>query len=168
MGKMLMFETHQSIAQCIERIEMNMDSRVGALYYSYGPLVGKVKDNRIWLIKRTYRRTNSFARVFHGQFETQNGKTILMGSFKLFLIIKMLLAITMAFHLLIFGVMLYGATQVESSETILTLGLPFWLFMTIGGLLVAYIGHCNSLKEERNLIELLEEMFGTAESDGSE
>lgn len=84
------------------------------------------------MIKRTYRRTNSFARVF---------------------------------HLLILGIMLYGATQVENRETILTLGLPFWHFMTMGGLLVAYIGHRNSL---RYLIELLEEKFGTAESDGSE
>lgn len=157
---MIEFETHQSIERCIERIEENIDSRVGALYYSYGPLVGKVKDNRIWLIKRTYRRSNSFGRVFDGQFETQNGKTLLKGTFKLFLLIKMLLAVTIAFHTLIFGIMLYGVTQLENRETILTIGLPIWFFMTCGGILTAYIGHRMSLKEERHLLALLEELLG--------
>lgn len=34
---MIRLDKHQSIGQCIKRIEKNMDSKVSALYYSYAP-----------------------------------------------------------------------------------------------------------------------------------
>lgn len=158
---MIRFESEEPMESCQERISAGIDDRFGAHLYSWGPLVGSVKDDHLLLNKRTYRRVNSFRRVFDGKFRREKGKTILEGRFRLYRFITVILALIALFHSFVLFVVMYGVAKGEPLGIPFFTFLSFWCLFTVLGVLLYFLGLYYSKKEEKELIEFLETLLKT-------
>lgn len=151
--------TELSKEACKQKLLNHMDARLGAIWYSIGPIVGTIKGDDVVIQKRTAFFNNSFGRLFYGRLYSEHQKTILEGQFRLFTPVKCLMGVMIAVYLLMLSFLTYGVLV----STAQTEGL-FWGFLglfgmaIIAGVIYAF-GRKKSRAEEAYLVEFLQDVL---------
>lgn len=147
--------TELSKDACKRKLLEHMDTRLGAIWYSLGPIVGTIKGDDVVLQKRTAFFNNSFGRLFYGRIICENQKTILEGQFRLFTPVKCLMGVIITVYLVMLSFLIYGLLV----STAQTEGL-FWGFLGLFGMsiftgVIYAFGRYKSRAEETYLVEFL-------------
>lgn len=151
--------TELSKDACERKLLDHMDTDLGALWYSIGPIVGTIKDDNVVIQKRTAFFYNSFGRLFYGRIICENQKTILEGQFRLFKPVKWFMGVIIAMYLVILSFLIYGLL----ASTAQTEGL-IWGFLGLFGMsiftgVIYTFGRYKSLAEEAYLVEFLQDIL---------
>ena len=144
---------------CKRKLIDHMDTRLGAIWYSIGPIVGTIKGDDVVIQKRTAFFNNSFGRLFYGRIICENQKTIVEGQFRLFTPVKWFMGIMIAVYLVILSFLIYGLL-VSSAQTE---GL-IWGFLSLFGMsifagVIYAFGRNKSRAEEAYLVEFLQDIL---------
>lgn len=151
--------SEMSLDECRNKLLSHMDTSFGAMFSLESFVVGHIKEDRVFMHKRTPFYANSFGRAFYGHLFKSGDHTVLEGKFKLYTPVKLLLIIMILIYLLILSLMVYGMITSPSVTSELILGMFLVIgFGVLGGCLYAF-GRYRSYVEENYLIELLEAVF---------
>lgn len=156
---LIRFESRFPVKESISKIQnQTMDSHL-PLIFSYGPIVGKIKGDKLILQKRSFNYNNPFAKFFYCSISEKQGKTVVEGEFKLHIAIKGAIAIYFSFLFIIMGALSVGLVTPMIDLTMALLGFGLVLFMCIFFLIVFYFVSKASQKEEAFLIEWLQTLL---------
>ncbi len=147
--------TELSKEACKQKLLNHMDARLGAIWYSIGPIVGTIKGDDVVIQKRTAFYNNSFGRLFYGRIICENQKTILEGQFRLFTPVKWLIGVMIAVYLVMLSFLIYGLLVSTAQTEGLIWGFLGLFGMSIFAGVIYAFGRYKSRTEETYLVEFL-------------
>jgi hypothetical protein len=151
--------TELSKEACKSKLLNHMDTRLVAIWYSIGPIVGTIKGDDIVIQKRTAFFNNSFGRLFYGRIYCENQKTILEGQFRLFTPVKWLIGVILAVYIVMLSFLIYGLLVSTAQTEGLIWGILGLFGMSIFAGVIYAFGRKKSQAEEKYLVEFLHDIL---------
>lgn len=152
-------ESSLSVKESLTKIQNQIIDAPFAMIFSYGPIVGKIKGDRLILQKRSFNSKNPFAKFFYASISDKQGKTLLEGDFKLHRVTKVAIAFYFSFLVMVTGLLFFGLVTPLVDLTVALLGFGMVLFMGTFLLILLHLASKASQKEEAFLIEWLQTLL---------
>lgn len=164
-------KTNIEIEECKRRINNTIDSRPLSLLFSPIEVVGKVRAEKFWLHKRTINFRNPLTRIFYGSISKDSNGSVIEGSFKVFLFVKIIMVVYFAGLITLGGFLAVAifSEMIQDNLLITEDGLIFSLLaiilMLLFGVFIFRYGAKLSEKEEKYLIMFLEDTLNAKKVD---